>query len=141
EHRRVAERDEQAPEHDGRQDGQEGDDGRAALHDRRHDRVVQRRRSPGRRSSGGRPGLLGAHGCPSAAAEAGRSAPAGSGPAGAAGSSPPAAAGSSGSAASGAAPSPPAPAISIPSSSAETVGGRKPVILPSYMTAMRSARA
>ena len=33
------------------------------------------------------------------------------------------------------------PAISSPSSSVGTVGGRKPVILPSYMTAMRSARA
>ena len=33
------------------------------------------------------------------------------------------------------------PAISLPSSSAGTVGGRKPVILPSYMTAIRSASA
>jgi hypothetical protein len=33
-HHRVAERDEQAAEHDGDHDGQEGDDGGAALHDR-----------------------------------------------------------------------------------------------------------
>ena len=33
------------------------------------------------------------------------------------------------------------PAISRPSSAAGTSGSRKPVILPSYMTAIRSARA
>ncbi len=44
--------------------------------------------------------------------------------------------------ASGASPSPVvAPAISRPSSATGTVGGRNPVIFPSYMTAIRSASA